>query len=946
MPRRSSSHARYVFALGAAITAAVVGLHTFGALDGWERLTWDLRFKHARLRPTPMADAIRHVDIDDGAINTVGRWPWPRTRIAMALEEIARAGARVIALDLLFDDPDTPSWEPAEDAAAPASPESEPQRFVRLDHDAALAEAFAKAPATLALNLGKVDSLGRAWREASGGRELDALLDALAKDISSPEEDAAASAGLTGERRKQFTLAPGVFRLLAATREASALLETNPSATFEDLVRRVAPKVDERTGAFPELPTLRRAWDQSRSWQALRPSLREARYGAPTRPDPDDRAPIAHFTRTTAAPGAARGAAGFVDFVADPDGGVREVSAVRDAATGESIQFGIAAAARYLGVAPGEVGVGPDAVRVGSVSLPRMPSGRVLLDYPKAAGGWLDALKRKPEQPIGFGHVSIGALIDLARQRSLLVGNRMRLEAVTRLCLGLAPDAPVGAAEIADALDQGKDRTRELRALLDSGEALDQEERHTLEAFTQQALLEEEVRLGPERLKGAEATLRELLADRLVFVGWSSTGALADFVMTPLGSRTPGVIVHAVAADMVLSNRAVAPSPVWLAPAMALLLGLTASLLVARATPVPSAISSGAIALGYAGVGGVLLFNWWPLGSAPQGVGMMFPLISPLLAMAASFFGCTMLEAALSRHDRLRIERQFKARVSGQLVDFLVENPGALSMSGQQREITTVFIDLAGFTAISERLDGPTTVATLNRCMREMTTALTAEGAYVNKFLGDGLMAFWSAFVEDPDQASRACRAAVACQKAVEALNSDPSMQGLPHLSARIGVATGAVVVGDCGAPPELNDYTVIGNEVNLAARLESANKQFGTSVLIDGRTRELLGAAAPGGAASEGFRLRPLGRIIVVGQTRPVAVFEILPPDADQARIELTVKAVERSHARDAAGAAVAWNDLAARFGDKKLAEAYLEGEIETPEGDASRAALRLKAK
>lgn len=939
MPR-GSSHARQVFALGAAITLGVIALHSIGALEGWERLTWDLRFKHARLRPAPMSDAIRHVDIDDGAINNVGRWPWPRTRIAMALDEIARAGARVIALDLLFDDPDTPTWEPVEPLdGAPPAPDA-PGEFQRVDHDAALAGAFARAPSVLALNLGRPDSLGGAWGGSEGAREFEALLDVLAADISTEDAAAASGASLTGPRRRQFLLSPGVFRLLGALRESGAVLNADPDAPFDALVRRIAPRVDERTGVFPELPTMQRAWDQARSWRALRPALRAPAPGAtPARPDPDDRAPIALFTRAATA----KGGAGFVDFVADPDGGVREVAALRDAPTGEAVQFGLAAAARYLGVAPEDIRADADSVTIGATRLARMRSGMLMLDYPTSEGGWLNALRRSNDQHTGFGHVSIGALIDLARQRTLLDANRRRLDAATRLALGLEPGAPVGEREIADALDQGRDRIRELKELLAEGETLDDQEQATLEAFTQQALLEEEVRLGPGRLADAEATLRSLLSDRLVFVGWSSTGALADFVMTPLGSRTPGVIVHAVTADMALTGRAAIPAPVWVAPALACALGLLGAASVAWRAPGASATLAGGAALVYLGGAGVGLFNWWPAGGAPSGVGLMAPLVAPLLALVASFFGCTALEAGLSQRERRRIERQFKARVSGQLVDFLVENPGALSMSGQQREITSMFIDLAGFTAISERLDGPTTVATLNRCMRDMTTALTAEGAYVNKFLGDGLMAFWSAFVEDKDQALRACRAAIACQRAVEALNNDPIMRGLPHLSARIGIATGNVVVGDCGAPPDLNDYTVIGNEVNLAARLESANKQFGTSILIDGRTRELLGED---GAEKGRYVLRPLGKIIVVGQTRAVEIHEIMPPDADPSRLELTCRAVESFQRGDVGGSLTLWKQLEDEFGDKKLAEAYREGVADQTDSASAQGAIRLRSK
>ena len=148
-------------------------------------------------------------------------------------------------------------------------------------------------------------------------------------------------------------------------------------------------------------------------------------------------------------------------------------------------------------------------------------------------------------------------------------------------------------------------------------------------------------------------------------------------------------------------------------------------------------------------------------------------------------------------------------------------------MAGQCREVSILFADLAGFTTASERMGPEATVALLNRCMRDLTEQLTEHSAYVNKFLGDGLLAFWSAFGEQEDQADLACSAALACGRVIDAINADRPND--PPLRARVGVATGEAIVGDCGAPPKLNDYTVIGDTANLAARLESANKQFGT---------------------------------------------------------------------------------------------------------------------
>jgi adenylate cyclase len=316
--------------------------------------------------------------------------------------------------------------------------------------------------------------------------------------------------------------------------------------------------------------------------------------------------------------------------------------------------------------------------------------------------------------------------------------------------------------------------------------------------------------------------------------------------------------------------------------------------------------------------------------------GLVVPLVAPIAAGAAAWIGSTALQAALAQRDQRRITRQFKTRVAPELVDWLVEHPDALSMAGEPREVTAFFVDLAGFTSLAEELGAPKTVALLNRCMTAATDALTANGAYVNKYLGDGLMAFWSAFRPDPEQAAHACRAALAVQAALADV-----VEGA-RVTARIGIATGRVIVGDCGAPPRLHDYTAIGDAINLAARLESANKQFGTQILVDGRTREQAGDGS--------LRFRSCGRVAVVGQTTPVDLHELVaedgPPDATDAveAIELTEAAVEAFRDGDLERSSELFLRLEAEAGPSKLAGVYLDAIARAPSGFDG--VLRLQSK
>jgi len=919
--------------MGLAVTVVVALLSALGVLDNFERQTIDVRYKsydlgplrlRARLRDTPMSDLIRHVDIDDGAIENVGRWPWARTKLALALDELGRAGAAVVALDLLLDDPQEIVYEPRPGNVWDVQP---------VDHDLAMAESIRRLRCVLALNVQLDDSIGPDWSGEGGEREYARLMELLRQDVEIEVDEAVERAGLTAMRPTRFRERVGLFRALAASQVAAEMLTTPGAApTEEDFVRRMAPQLEKNTGRFPELTMLQRVWDQQRAWATIRPLLRgktsdERWRGA------EDRAPILRFAEAAAQVGIVN-----AEPQLESDGTIRDVKVTRATPGGEALQFGLAAAAALQGIHARDVVVDDERVTIGEHTLP-VRNGRIILDWPRTDDGYLGALKGSEDGQVGFGHISMGALVSLGENRLIISEQEARLAEVTREIAegSLGREAGVEitddlAAEVTLAADDMVAQVREG----EKTKPLTDEERDMVAPFQEHFRLREELAAGREVIERDSAFLRDMFEGRLIFVGWTATGAAADFFKTAMGAKTPGVVIHAVAADMALTGRAARPAPPGSPLALSLLLGAMATFIAATLSPVRSAIAVIALGVGYIGICGVVLFNPNPLGP-----GVLLPMVGPLLAGLAAWVSGTALEAALYARDRDQIRKQFRARVSPQLVERLVDNPGSVSMSGEQREMTTFFLDLAGFTSISELLDGPTTVATLNRAMRENTRVLTAEGAYVNKFLGDGIMAFWSAFAADPEQAARACRAALECQRTVAALNDDPSMAGLPRLSARVGVATGTVVVGDCGAPPELNDYTVIGNAVNLAARLESANKQFGTGVLIDGRTKELAGDSLGG------YTLRNLGKIIVVGQTTPVEIYEVLPATADPRKIELTHEGVALYQAGDFIGALTAFTTLEREYGDAKLASVYRDGVADAAEmGEQFDGALRLRAK
>ncbi len=215
--------------------------------------------------------------------------------------------------------------------------------------------------------------------------------------------------------------------------------------------------------------------------------------------------------------------------------------------------------------------------------------------------------------------------------------------------------------------------------------------------------------------------------------------------------------------------------------------------------------------------------------------------------------------------------RSFAAYVPRELVRQLVTSGRAARLEGETRRLTVFFSDVAGFTTISERLAPAELVTLLGDYLSEVTSAVVAEGGTVDKFLGDGVLAFWNAPTPQADHARRAVHAALALQRRLAALRA-PAAPAPAALPTRIGLATGELVVGNVGTPERMN-YTVIGDIANLAARLEALNKTYGTSILVSEGTVTDAGSSVV---------FRTIDRVAVVGKDEAVRVFEPLCSASD----------------------------------------------------------------
>ena len=355
--------------------------------------------------------------------------------------------------------------------------------------------------------------------------------------------------------------------------------------------------------------------------------------------------------------------------------------------------------------------------------------------------------------------------------------------------------------------------------------------------------------------------------DKIVLVG-ATAAALLDFRPTSVDDVTPGYVIHATALDNLLNGDGLV-RPALLPRTVALLVFATALGALFGAIPTfrGSSIAATVAIFGYVGVA-LWLF------SAHQ---VWLLVVTPALAILAAFLGDTGYGYLTEGRERKFLRNAFGRYVAPEVVDQLVKNPGQFALGGETRQLTVMFADVAGFTTLSEGREPAQLVQLMNECFTEITNVIQGHGGTVDKFIGDAVMAFWNAPVEYPDHAARACRATQDLLKALVRLNVGWAQRGLPAISMRVGAATGPALVGNVGSSTKFN-YTVMGDTVNLASRLEGAAKVFGTLNLVAGSTVQ---------AAAGAVACRELDWLAVKGKSEAVPVFEIMPGEATPSRIE-----------------------------------------------------------
>jgi adenylate cyclase len=353
----------------------------------------------------------------------------------------------------------------------------------------------------------------------------------------------------------------------------------------------------------------------------------------------------------------------------------------------------------------------------------------------------------------------------------------------------------------------------------------------------------------------------EAIEGHIVLIG-TSAHSLSDIRATPLEGAVPGVDVHAEILEQVLGGiRLTRPDYATGLEIFALVLGsLLAYGLARRLRPAPAA--AGVVAL----IAGMVAASWFAFSKAE----LLFDPLLPIASMLLTYVATTVIVYRRTEGERKAIRDAFTHYVSPDVVSTLAADPSKLKLGGETRELSIMFADVRGFTTRSETMKAEDVIRFLNAIHTPLTLAVLDHKGTIDKYMGDGLMAFWNAPLDDPDHGAHACRAALVMSRMIPDIDRKLSEQlgssfgGVP-LGLGIGLNTGPAAVGNMGSDMRF-DYSIVGDAVNVAARLEPMSKVFGVPVVVS----DAVADAAPH------FAFVPLGGIQLKGKTSATRLYAL----------------------------------------------------------------------
>ncbi len=912
--------------VGAATTALVLAAYSLGWLQRIDHLGYDTFFR--TLGSIEADPRILMVDIDDSTLRRVGRWPWDRRKLAGLIDVLSDLGATHIVLDLTFTSPQqvrtelTPGLRSAARASEPRAPTQAESLGLLIHDDEELAAAMARA-GNVYLGVDFEFHFPTAQHVDAEPRDPNPYPSRNPRIMSACmylECDFRLTEAEVRQRVYWPDDAPFPFAEVKAwaAREICRLFrEARPDGNVDELSQRVLPELAPNASS-PDVEDLRLAFEAvSVEGRIQIPrGVESPQLTGHVMSGTIHRPPMGMLAR--AAKGA--GSVAVQTSVSDPT--VRSLPLATTVATGviPHLSFlvagdvtrlttnGLSVRGSWLttdrhAASPREAGI-PGERRLGDNFL---PDRRFNFQIPIETSGTTLIPWAAPARPgpvaweATFRHMPASRLMQLVDRLDAIRANQLWRQQMVSEAVRWASRSTLDTWDwYANLIQERNDalsavrctvRTEDRDQLLSrvsniNAEVAEVEQRALFLLDALRTACAEEVRSGrppkewgevalfeqalaPQSVLYQERTqaslceeveklrkeLREEIADSVCLVGLVAT-SVADFVPTPIDEHCPGVAVHAHMLNALLRDRFVhaisqRPNVIVLA-----LLGQLAAIAASRWRLRQSLLFiaiAGAVMVTICAI--LFLRDLTVVSWAPG-----------LFMLGAVWVAVIAYRQTTEERQRRRVTRMLAQYTSPAVAAGIAAHLDDRGFAPQRRIITCFFSDLGDFTAAAERLDPEDTRRLLQPYLEHVSTALIAEQALVNKFIGDGVFAFFNApLLPCTAQAARACRAALACLRATAASNAPNSPN--PPLPVRIGIATGEAIVGDFGTDRK-RDYTSIGDTVNVASRLEAANKTLGTSILVSESARQ---------AAGDGFAFRPVGLLRVAGRVQAVKAFELL---------------------------------------------------------------------
>jgi len=907
---------RLALTVGLSLTIATAAVHRLGWTERVELQLYDWLVRH--FSHVPACEHILHVDIDDEALTRYASWPWPRDVQGELIRLLHELGAERIVVDLVWSEPRPrelrgPMLDPYAElegdmpllgewsAANQVLPDDELAAALRSVGSVYL--SFYHEPKASLLQDSPLARRMAEWLRSEFGLDARAMVERLKESAELNPTDRDGCAQPDELLAEIEAVLATVKRLVGGELVADHMKgDSLPSAR----------QIHEALLATPfERPTPDRADILAAYHREL--GLRNLRRLCPPVPERlRGKLPVVHGVMPPIYQVTAVGPrVGFVNFEAqaDADGSLRRIPLMVEWEGRLLEQLAFAAARDELGIRTDELAI-DDAGDLRIDAGADRPAMRVQLDdRGRALINWHSACKQWQHC---FAHLPVTRLLQVhdfrrsIRHNETLIqarlGEAMRLikddvgfaayqaqvrrlselrsflhlaELKNQVDTAEARQARDEAEQLARAIDQEHDLgvrlIRETWAELETEANPDAPEiaaeyRRFREAHAIVSEIIPDIQATNRRLTDQAAQLlaqlRPMVAGKTCFLGYTAT-ALADMVTAPPFDRMPGVMVH----SQLYNSFVVGRFRTWSSPAVQTLaifaLGLSVTSVATLRGPRASllfVISVIVTALVLNAAGLFARQDHW------------LQLVTGLVLTFVAWALIVMIRYLVTDRQRRRFSKAVAQYVSPAMARQIGESSQPLSFAPVEAVVTCLFTDLAGFTAMSEELGPAGTRAVLNPYLESMSAVLHRHQALINKFMGDGVFAFFnSPILPCPEHEIAACEAALDSREALFELvarHADSPLAGyFQRLQVRTGIASGRVFVGDYGSEDKL-DYTCMGDVVNLAARLESANKQFATAILVCGNTRAATG---------DRYIFRHLGMIQVKGQRRGISVYELL---------------------------------------------------------------------